>query len=95
MKTQLDFLKEAVALAEQNPGLKIVIASSDEHCEDKSWTAHKITKVEKTQYYCCEDEIFTDADSVVDHFEYMGEDLSYEQAEEKMEEVILIYTYAG
>jgi len=92
MKTQLEFLKEAVMLAEQNPTLKIHIASSDEHCEDKSWTQQHITKVEKTEYYCCEEEIFLDVDDVVDHYEYMGEELTTEQAQEKMEEIILIYT---
>ncbi len=94
MKTQIEYLKEAVALAEQNPALKIHIASSDEHCEDKSWTQQHITKVEKTPYYCYEEEIFLDVDDVIDHFEYLGEEITEEQAEEKMEEVILIYTSA-
>lgn len=94
MKTQLEFLKEAVALAEQNPTLKIHIASSDEHCEDKSWTQQHITKVEKTPYYCCEEEIFLDVDDVIDYFDYLGEEMTEEQAQEKMEEVILIYTNA-
>ena len=94
MKTQLDLLKEAVALAEQNPTLKIIVASSDEHCEDKSWTQQHITKVEKTEYFCCEEEIFLDVDDVIDHFEYFGEEITEEQAQEKMEEVILIYTNA-
>ena len=69
MKTQLEFLKEAVALAEQNPELKIHFASSDEHCEDKSWTKQHITKIEKTSYYQYEEEIFVDVDELVDHLE--------------------------
>ena len=94
MKTQLDFLKEAISLAEQNPTLKIHIASSDEHCEDKSWTQHRIANVEKTNYCCIGEEIFTSIDDVVDYFDCLGEELTDEQAQEKMEEVILIYTNA-
>jgi hypothetical protein len=94
MKTQLEFLKEAVVLAEQNPTLKIIIASSDEHCEDKAWTQHHITKVEKTDYFCCEEEIFLDVDDVIDHLESLGVEITEEQAQEKLEEVILIYTNA-
>jgi len=94
MKTQLEFLKEAVALAEQNPESKIHFASSDEHCEDKSWTQQHITKVEKTWYYCDDEEIFLDVDDVIDHYEYLGVEITEEQAQEKMEEVILIYTNA-
>ena len=92
MKTQLDFLKEAVALAEQNPGMKIHVASSDQHCEDKSWTQHHITRVEKTPYFCYEEEIFLDVDDVIDHFEYLDVEITEKQAEDQMEEVILIYT---
>ena len=95
MKSQIEFLKEAVALAEQNPTLKIHFASSDEHCEDKSWTQQHITKVEKTLYYQDDEQIFLDVDEVVDHFEcYLHQEIGYEEAEAKMEEVILIYTGA-
>ena len=33
-------------------------------------------------------------DDVIDHFEYLGEEITEEQAQEKMEKVILIYTNA-
>lgn len=94
MKTQLEFLKEAVALAEQNPTLKIHFASSDEHCEDKSWTQQHISKVEKTWYYSYDEDIFLDIDDVMDHYEYLGEEITEEEAKSRMEEVILIYTDA-
>jgi hypothetical protein len=69
MKTQLDFLKEAVSMAEQNPTLKIHFASADEHCEDKSWTCQHITKVEKTWYYTNEDgEIFHSVNEILDYY---------------------------
>lgn len=96
MKTQLEFLKEAVALAEQNPSLKIHFASSDEHCEDTSWTQQHITKVEKTYYYQVDERILLDVDEVQDYFEcYLDQEISDEEAVSKMEEVILIYTGAG
>lgn len=94
MKTQLEFLKQAVELAEQNPTLKIHVASSDEHCEDKSWTQHHINKVEKTWYYEYDGEIFLDIEEVVEHFEYHNQEITEEEAKDKMEEVILIYTNA-
>ena len=94
MKSQIEFLKDAVALAQQNPKLKIHFASSDEHCEDKSWTQQHITKVEKTWYYIDNEEIFLNIDDVIDHHEYLGEEITEEDAKAKMEEVILIYTCA-
>ena len=91
-QTQLDFLKEAVLLAEQNPDIEIFVASSDEHCDDNGWTRHQITKVEKTLYCCVEEEIFLSAEEIVDHYEGYGEEITEEEAVDKMKEVILIYT---
>ena len=91
-KTQLELLKEAVLLGEQNPGIEIFIASSDEHCDDKGWTRQQITGVVKTLYCCIEEEIFLNVEEVIDHYEGYGEEITEEEAVEKMKEAILIYT---
>lgn len=93
MKTQLEFLKEAVALAEANPTLKIKIASSDDHIFDGGWTEQKIAKVEKSKYYSDDGLIMTDIDIVIDHLQYDNDrEFTEDEALEHMEEVILIYT---
>jgi hypothetical protein len=46
MKTQLEFLKEAVALAEADPDLEIIVGvASDEVCEDSFWSKQQIVKL--------------------------------------------------
>ena len=99
MKTQLELLKEAIALAEENPGLKIYVAVADEHCDDytdSSWTQHQISKVEKTLYYRTNDTIYTTVDGVIEYHEvYLDEDITEDDARAKMEYVILIYTNAA
>ena len=92
MKTQLEFLKEAVALAEQNPKAKIHVAADTDCCGDFGWTQQEITKVEKTLYYCENEQIMLDVDSVVVEFDLRGVFITEEEARSKMEEVILIYT---
>jgi hypothetical protein len=88
----LEFLKEAVELAEQNPGIEIYVASSNENCfEDGGWTQHRITKVEKTSYFLHYERVILNAEDVVDAFD--GE-ITEEEAEAKMKGVILIYTEA-
>lgn len=93
MKTQLDFLKEAVSLAENNPECKIRIASSNELCEDSSWTEHQITKVEKSLYYQNNESIFLNAYDVVEYFEvFRDKDITEEEAKKLMEFAIIIHT---
>jgi hypothetical protein len=94
MKTQLDFLKEAVALAELNPHLKIHFAATNgSELDFLRWTEQHICKVEKS-LYCIHDEetISLSVDEVMDYCELVGEDITEEAARSRMEEVILIHT---
>ena len=93
MKTQLDFLKEAVELAEKNPHCMIYFATSDERCEDTQWTQQHITKIKKTLYVCEEERIFTDIEDYVYYLkEIAEEEFAEEEACKRMVEAILIYT---
>jgi hypothetical protein len=101
-KTQLDFLREAVALAEANLDREIhFCASSDEILEDSAWTSHEISRVEKGLWYNTDEQIFTNLDDVIEHFmlEYedddFGEKEAEEMAKEAMKPAILIYTHAS
>jgi hypothetical protein len=106
IKTQEQFLQEALELKKQNPEMDIhICVDSDEILEDSTWTAHRIGKVEISPWFEDGDQIITDEDQIKEHFE----DLFYEDYENKVElakavdrkydtevkKAICIYTYAG
>jgi len=97
MKTQIELLKEAVKIAEENPTLEIIIAAnSDELLQEYGWTKHQITSVEISQYCEHDDKIITDIDELIENMEYdLDRDVTEEEAEKEMKNVILIKTGAN
>jgi len=94
MKTQLEFLKDAVKLAEANPDIEIHIAAdSDELSEEFGWTDHRITSVEKSIYCCYNEKIITDIDELIEYLEdTLDKDVTEEEALKETKQVILIRT---
>jgi len=99
--TQLEYLKLAVKMAEENPGMEIrVAASSDELLDDVAWTMHKIISVEKSLWYVDNENILTDVDEIIDHLNDSLDvksnrpDYTEEEAIALSKEVILIRTGA-
>jgi len=97
MKTQLEYLKEAVKLAEQNPELGIVIAAdSSELIEDYTWTKHRITSVGISYYHERDEKIITDVDDMIDDMAGdLDRDVTEEEAIKEMIKVILVSTGAN
>lgn len=93
---QLELLRTAVQLAEDNPGLEIEIcARSDELCSEFAWTSQQITRVEVEWQYRGEEWIFVGLGDIQDHLECLrDEEVTEEQAKEVSEQAILIYTGA-
>lgn len=71
MKTQLEYFKEVIRLAEEHPEAKIhILATSDMLLEDFAWTAHKIASVSMGYWYKSKQGTFqTDLDDIIDTVE--------------------------
>lgn len=99
MKTQLDWLKEAVRLAEEHPEMKIHFAvDSEEILDDSQWTAHFISGVEISWWWqsASGETILTDLERIADEISDRDDrDLSLDEAEKEASRVIIIYTNAG
>lgn len=75
MKTQLELLKEAVALAEANPEAGIhICAYSSELIDDYAWTKHQISSVELDWLYTNDDHIIVGVDNIRDCLDYPKDD---------------------
>jgi hypothetical protein len=96
MKTQLEFLKEAVALAEADPDLEIIVGvASDEVCEDSFWSKQQIIKVEKVLSWTRDENIFTGLKDIMEEMEYfLDRQVTEEEILKQSKEVIMIYTNA-
>lgn len=94
MSKQVELLKKALELVEENPNLEIHLAvSCDEINDEFGWVNHKIKRVEKSPYYEKNETILTDIDEIREHFEDVEDrDVSEEEAIARSKEVILITT---
>ena len=94
MRTQIEYLINAIVLAQQNPEMEIIIAvDNDELAENGSWTKHKIKSAEISCYYEEDEKIFTDLDELIDDMEYrLDRRVPEDEAMAKMKQVILIKT---
>ena len=86
MKTQLEFLKLAVQLAEANPNMKIkVFTNYEELSDDYAWQEQKIYSVSVEDYYLHNDErILIDEDDIRDAIAERFED-DVEHTDEEIE----------
>lgn len=95
MKTQIDFLKEAVRIAEENPEMEIHFAINSEKLTYENWTYHKIISIKKSLYYEGDGKIMTDMDDIIEHLSYeYDREITEKEARKEMKEFILIYTGA-
>lgn len=91
---QIDFLKQAIQLAEDNPMAEIHFCVSNELTEDEyGWTDHSIYKVVLGWWYEDCERILTDPEEVQELLsDWWDRDVSEEEALEEMKPAILIYT---
>lgn len=92
MKTQLEFLKLTVRLAEANPNTKIkFFTSCEELLDDCAWVEHQITSVSVEDYYLHNDErILIDEDDIRNAIaERFEDDVEHtdEEIEKKIDEI--------
>lgn len=89
MKTQLEFLKLAVQLAEANPNMKIkIFTSCEELSDDYAWQEQKIYSVSVEDYYLHNDErILIDEDDIRNAIAERFED-DVEYTDEEIEKMI-------
>jgi hypothetical protein len=104
MKTQEQFLQEILELKTKNSEMEIHFCVDSDEILDTGWTAHKITKVEISPWFCYDERILTDEDEIKEHFENMAD---YELPEKEMEAhiesryesevkmAICVFTHAG
>lgn len=100
MKTQLELLKEAVALAEAHPEAQIrICATSDELLDNFGWTAHKINRVDFDWWYADEENIHVGLQDIKDCLDDAKEENAPETTDDEAMAVstktILIYTGAA
>lgn len=98
MKSQLEFLQEAIQLIKENPQCKVLFfVSNSELCEDEDmYTAHEISVIEKDYLYDNGFNLIVGIDNIIDEIEDSTEtDITEEEAIRKSKEVILIYTKAA
>jgi hypothetical protein len=106
IKTQEQFLQEALEFKKQNPEMDIhICVDSDEILEDSTWTAHRIGKVEISPWFEDGDQIIMDEDQIKEHLEdflcdeYKNDAELEKAVDEKykaeVKKAICIYTYAG
>ena len=70
IKTQEQFLQEALELKKQNPEMDIhFCVDSDDVLEEYSWTAHRIGKIEISPWFEDGDMILMDEDQIKEHLE--------------------------
>ncbi len=97
--TQLEFLKQAVDLAEKNPDHEIHFCVNSEEVLEDGWTGHKIKKVELGYWWFDGGErIYVDLEEIAEEMSDIEEkDISEEEAEQNpdVKKAILIYTDAG
>ena len=106
MKTQVEFLEEALRLKKENPKMDIVFCvACDENLEGASWTGHEISRVEISDWYCDDERIYTDEEEICDLFgdrlydKNLSEDenmaLAEKAVEENMTQKICVFTRAA
>lgn len=105
IKTQEQFLQEALELKKQNPEMDIHFFVDSEQVLESGFTAHKIEKVEISPWFEDGDQIILDEDQIKEHLECFLYD-EYENDVElakavdrkydaEVKKAICIYTYAG
>jgi hypothetical protein len=104
LKTQDQFLQEILNIKSKNPEMEIHFCADSNEILDTGWTAHKITNVKISPWFCDNERILTDEDEIKEHFENMADyelpekeikshiDARYE-SEVKM--AICVFTHAG
>lgn len=93
---QIELLRKAVSIAEENPDIGIhVLASSEEILPDYLWTAHHIKRVELGYWYEDNERIYTDPDELAEELSDVDDvEATVEDAIRIMKRAILIYTGA-
>lgn len=104
MKTQEQFLQEILDLKSKNPEMEIHFCVDSDEILDIGWTAHIITKIEVSPWFCDDERILTDEYEIKEHFENMAD---YELPEKEIEAhvearyesevkmAICVFTHAG
>ena len=93
--TNLDFLKKAVSLAEENPELLIHICVDGDEVLEFGWTSHIIHDVKVGYWIRIEGRIFTDLESAIDEiFDNTEENKDAIRSRLQNKKAILIYTEA-
>jgi hypothetical protein len=95
-KTQIEYLKKAVELADANPAMEIHFAvDNNGMLENSGWTDHRIKSAEISLYWSSDEKILTDIDKVIDEMEYaLDRDVTEAEALAESREVILVKTCA-
>lgn len=64
--TQVEFVQKIMYLAAANPEAEIKVCVDNEFADDYGWTAHKITRVELSEWIPLDERIYTDEDLAKD-----------------------------
>lgn len=106
MKSQIEFLKKAIKLKNENPEMDIhFCACSDELLNDFAWTAHLISKIEINPWLQDDERIYIDEDEIKEYYKDLHADDNITDDElnilidnlykENVKDAICIYTNAG
>ena len=68
-KTQEQYLQETLELKKQNPEMEIHFCVANELSDENDWTSHEIWKVEISEWFCANEEIMTDENTIRDYLE--------------------------
>lgn len=106
MKTQREWLQEVTDLVESNSEMEIHFCVDSEKALEFGWTAHIISKVEISPWFCDDGRIFVDEDQIKNHLEdlhFWNSNLTLEEIKKevnklyelKIKKAICVYTDAG
>jgi len=98
METQLELLKRAIQLAEQNPDMEIHCCVDGDDISDYGWTAHKIEKVCIAHWIMIGDYLYDDIESAMSELlDTTDEPETETEMRNRLEKqkAICIYTVAG
>lgn len=104
MKTQEQFLQDILDLKQMHPSKEIHFCVDSQEVLDEGWTAHQITKVELSSWFCDDERILVDDDVITEYFTDMADpelselELEVHVNNRFMSEVkmaICVYTHAG